>query len=311
MKVGILGAGAMGSIYGAAFQDAGHEVRFIDANERLVDAINRDGLTIDRHDGAVQHYAIPATSRPTDADDPMDLVSVHVKGFATGPAATLVRTIVGPTTVILTLQNGLGNEEVLREAFPANPVLIGNSIHSVSVVGPAHVHHTGVHDTHLGPSDERWFEAAQRAGAALEGSGFRYYVHSERSIRNQVWSKFAMNCGCLAIAALTQLTTDEMNASELIMSSVDELVRETCAVGQMVGMDIDADERVEFTRGLFQTAGGKASMHQDVEAGRRTEIDSLNGAVVRIAREHGVPAPLNTQISALVKGREMAMGVGP
>lgn len=309
MKIGILGAGAMGSIYGAAFQDAGHDVRFIDANEPLVDAINRDGLTIERHDGTVQHYAVPATSHPTDADGAVDLVSVHVKGFATGAAAALVRPVVAPTTLILTLQNGLGNEEVLRDTFPANPVLIGNSLHSVSVVGRAHVRHTGVHDTHLGPSDERWFDAAQRAGTAFERSGFQYQVHSEQSIRQQIWSKFVMNCGSLAIAALTQLSTDEMNASELVMSSVDELVRETCAVGRGAGFDLDDDERVAFTRGLFSTAGGKASMHQDIEAGRRTEIDTLNGAVVRIAEEHVVPAPLNGLIFALVKGREIAMRV--
>lgn len=120
MKIGILGAGAMGSIYGAAFQDAGHDVRFIDANEPLVDVINRDGLTIERHDGTVQHYAVPATSQPTDADGPVDLVSVHVKGFATGAAAALVRPVVAPTTLILTLQNGLGNEEVLRDTFPSS-----------------------------------------------------------------------------------------------------------------------------------------------------------------------------------------------
>lgn len=309
MKIGILGAGAMGSIYGAGFQDAGHDVRFIDANEPLVDALNRDGLTIERHDGTVQHYAIPATSHPTAADDPVDLVSVHVKGFATGAAAELVRPVVAPTTLILTLQNGLGNEDVLRDAFPSNPILIGNSLHSVSVVGPAHVRHTGVHDTHLGPSDDRWSDAARRAGGALERSGFRYQVHLEQSIRQQIWSKFVMNCGSLAIAALTQLATDEMHASELVMSSVDEMVRETCVIGRAAGFDLDADERVAFTRGLFRTAGGKASMHQDIEAGRRTEIDTLNGAALRIARDHGVPAPLNGQVFALVKGREIAMGV--
>ncbi len=309
MKVVVVGAGAMGSIYGAAFQDAGSDTTFVEVNPATVEALNRDGLEITRQDGTVQHYRIPATAEPASLGL-VDLVLFQVKGYATASAAELVRPIVGPGTIVLTLQNGMGNEEVLRAAFPNNPVLIGNSVHTVAVLGPGRVHHSGVRGTYVGPAEDRWMPEAERAVIALTGSSFETAALGQVGIRHQIWAKFVMNCGSLPTCALTGLPTAELATNETVLRHIDELVRETCTIATAVGFPLDPEERVAFSRELFRTAGGKASMLQDMEAGRPTEIDTINGAAVRHADRLGVPAPLNRAMVALVKGREASMGVG-
>ena len=118
-----------------------------------------------------------------------------------------------------------------------------------------------------------------------------------------------LNCGSLPTAALTGLSTDAMGRNEVVLRNCDALTREACELAALEGVDLDAEERVRFDRELFRTAGGKASMLQDMEAGRRTEIDTINGAAVRIADKHGHAAPLNRAMVALIKGREAAVGI--
>jgi len=310
MKVAVVGAGAMGSIFGAAFHDAGHPTSFIEVNQLVVDALNRDGLEITRWDGTAQRYWIPAATAPSELNRAVDLVLIQVKGFATQSAVDLVRPIIAPETIVITLQNGLGNEEVIRAALPQQAVLIGNSVHSVAVIGPGRVAHTGVRGTYVGPSEDRWMAQATAVVNAFAGSGFEVQALSQAEIRHQIWSKFVMNCGSLPTLALTGLSTADANAHEAVLALVDALVSESCAIARAAGIQLDTDERVAFSRELIRTAGGKASMLQDIEAGRRTEIDTINGAAVRYADRFGVTAPLNRAMVSLVKGREAAMGGG-
>lgn len=309
MKVAVVGAGAMGSLYGSMFHDAGNDVRFVDVNQAIVDAINADGAVITRRDGKVDTYRIPATSAPTSADGVVDLVLFQVKGFATAAATGTVRSIVGPETIILSLQNGLGNEDVLRAAYPANPLLLGISVHSVAMTAPGRYLHTGTRSTSLGPSREEWYPLAERVVGALERSGYETHLEHEADIRREIFAKWVLNCGSLPTFAITGLATDVVNQHEIVLQVADALTREACELAALEGVVLDPDERTAFNRGLFASAGGKASMLQDVEAGRRTEIDTISGAAVRLADKHGHPAPLNRTLFALVKGREAAMGV--
>jgi 2-dehydropantoate 2-reductase len=309
MKVVVIGAGAMGSLYGSFFHDAGNEVVFVDVNPAIVEAINAEGAVITRRDGRVDTYRIPATSDPASLGSVMDLALFQVKGFATAAAAELARPVVGPGTIVLTLQNGLGNEDVLRAAYPDNPLLIGISVHSVAMTAPGRYLHSGTRMTALGPSREGSYPLAEHVAEALEGSGFDVRVEHEADIRREVYAKWVINCGSLPTLAVTGLSTDAVNDHEPVLRLIDALTAEACDLAALEGVQLDAAERAAYNRGLFQTAGGKASMLQDVESGRRTEIDSISGAAVRLADRHGHPAPLNRALLALVKGREAAMGV--
>lgn len=309
MKVGVVGAGAMGSVYGAMFHGAGNEVAFVEVNQAIVDAIARDGAVITRHDGTVDTYRVPATSDPATLPGPMDVVLFLVKGFATRAAAELARPIIGPDSVLVTLQNGLGNADVLRDVYPNQPVLLGVSVHSVSMTAPGRYAHTGSRSTTIGPADEAWYPLAERVVSALRPSGYQVDLEHEQGIRRAVFGKWVLNCGSLPTLAVTGLATDAVNAHEHVLRVCDELTREACEVAALEGVELEAAERVAFNRGLLQTAGGKASMLQDIEAGRRTEIDTITGAAVRLADKHGISAPLSRALLALVKGREAAMGV--
>lgn len=310
MRVVVVGAGQMGSIYGAAAQDNGHQVWFVDSAAAVVDAINERGLVIDRHDGRHDVYRVQASQGTDGIPAPADLVLFQTKGWATRDAAADVRPLVGPSTLVLTLQNGLGNEEVLREVFPESEVLIGMSVHTVITLDVAHYHHTGVRDTHLGPARGDDLEGARRAASVFRRDGFPVEVLPEREIRQAQWAKFVLNCASLPTMALTRLPTDVARDQEVVFRHMDEVTRETCRVAVALGIDLDAEERVAFQHDLFRTAGGRASMLGDVLAHRRTEIDTINGAAIRYAEQCGVEVPLNRALYALVKGLEKAMELG-
>lgn len=310
MRVVVVGAGQMGSIYGAAAFRNGHEVTFVDSAREVVDAINARGLRIDRQGGATDELRIPATTDPSQIGAPVDVVLVLVKGWATSDAADSIRPIVGPATNVVTLQNGLGNEEVLRAAYPDRPVVIGVSVHTVITVGTAHYAHTGVRDSQLGPSSDPAGPAAARVAEAFAGPDFPVEVMSEHEVRTAQWAKFVLNCASLPTAALTRLRTDVLRDAPLPFATMDDLTRETTAIARAAGFDLDPEERVAFQRELFRTAGGRASMLGDVLAGRRTEIDTINGAALRHAERLGVEAPLNRVMYNLVKGLERAIELG-
>jgi 2-dehydropantoate 2-reductase len=313
MKVVVVGAGQMGSIYGAAAHKKGHEVWFIDAVPAIVEAINERGLIIDRRDGRRDVCMVPATLEPAEIAATADVVLFQTKGWATPAAAAAARPIIRPETVVVTLQNGLGNEEVIRQALPDATVMIGMSVHTVITVDIAHYSHTGVRDTQLGPADATQpgaLEAAEKAATAFRSDTFPVEVLPEAEIRRAQWSKFVLNCGSLPVAALTRLRTDVLRDELLPFAVMDDLTRETCRIANAAGIELDAEERVAFQHELFATAGGRASMLGDVLAHRRTEIDTINGAALRYADRLGVPAPLNRVMFNLVKGLEKAIELG-
>ena len=304
MRVVVVGAGQMGSIYAAAAHENGHEVRLVDASEELVAEINEHGLRIDRREGGTDVYRIAATTDATTSPYPADVALFMVKGWATAAAADRAAPTVGPSTAILTLQNGLGNEEVLRARFPECEVLIGMSVHTVTTVGPGHYAHTGVRDTHLGPSAGDDLTTARSAAAVFARPAFEMHVQPEAGIRREQWAKLVLNCASLPTMALTRLPTAAAVDVPGLFELMDDVTRESCAIARAAGIDLDPEERVAYQHDLFRTAGGRASMLGDVLGRRRTEVDSINGAAIRYADRLGVPAPLNRSLYALVKGLE-------
>jgi 2-dehydropantoate 2-reductase len=310
MRVAVVGAGQMGSIYGAAAHANGHDVSFVDASHEIVDMINARGIRIDRRDGSSDVFQAPATTDPSTVGHSADLVLFMVKGWATAAGARRVAPMVDKSSLVLTLQNGLGNEEILREAFPANEILIGLSVHTVITVGVAHYAHTGVRDTYLGPSRGENLELARRAAAAFDRPAFPVHVLPETGIRQEQWAKFVLNCASLPTMALTRLPTAAANDQALLFEHMDNVTRETCEIARAEGIALDTEERVAFQHDLFRTAGGRASMLGDVLSKRRTEVDTINGAAIMYADRHGLAAPLNRTLLALVKGLERSFELG-
>jgi 2-dehydropantoate 2-reductase len=306
MRIAVVGAGAMGSIFGSRFAQGGHETVLVDVAADLVEKINDDGVTIVRGEEE-QTTSLPAISRP-EADEPVDLVVFCVKCYHTDSAAELVRPLVGPDTVVASLQNGWGNGEVLASAYPSEQVVVGVTYNSGTVLGLGRVAHPGVGPTTMGPYAGDSTAHAERLATALADGGLE--AHVATPIRPEIWKKLILNAATLPTAALTGMHAGALTADPGMNALVSDTAREAVAVARALGYDIDEQERVDYIHGLLERAGPtRGSMLQDFEAGRRTEIDVINGAVVRAADEHGVPVPLNRAFVRLVKGWESVRGL--
>jgi 2-dehydropantoate 2-reductase len=306
MKVAVVGAGAMGSIFGARFAEAGHDTVLVDVAEPLVEKISADGVTVVRGDEE-KTARIPATTDPASVGE-VDLVVFFVKCYHTASAAEMARPLVGSSTVVASLQNGWGNGDVLASVFDPSQVVVGVTYNSGTVLALGKVAHPGVGPTYMGPFADGTTDGAGLLADALEAGGLE--AHVTEPIRPEIWKKLILNAATLPTASLTGMNAGALTAHALMRDLVSETAREATAVANALGYDIDADERIEYTHALLERAGPtRGSMLQDFEASRRTEIDVINGAVVRAAEETGVPVPLNRAFVALVKGWETMRGL--
>jgi 2-dehydropantoate 2-reductase len=301
MRIAVVGAGAMGSIFGARFVRGGHDTVLVDVATPLVEKINADGVTVVRGEEETT-TRIPATST-LDGVEPVDLAVFCVKCYHTASAAELARPIVGPDTVVASLQNGWGNGDVLADVYAAEQIVVGVTYNSGTVLDVGRVAHPGVGPTTMGPYAAEATDGAERLATALADGGLEANVATP--IRPEIWKKLILNAATLPTAALTGMHAGALTADSEMHELVSETAREAASVARALGYDIDADERVEYIHGLLERAGpARASMLQDFDAGRRTEIDVINGAVVAAGEEHGVAVPLNRAFVQLVRGWE-------
>lgn len=308
MRIAVVGAGAMGGIIGATLAEGGSEVSLLDVAPRVVESINEHGVSIERA-GETRTVRIPATDDPASVGE-VDAVIFFVKCYHSEAAATFAEPLVGRQTTVVTLQNGWGNGDVLARFFAPEQIVIGVTYHSGTLVGPGRVRHTNTSDapTYLGPFLGEKTEPAEAVAAAIRSGGLR--AEALAGIRTEIWKKLVLNSSALPTSALTRATAGALAGTDGMRELVDGLIRETITVGRANGFDIDEAERYEAVHATLTAAGsGKASMLQDIEANRRTEIDVINGAVVRVAEELGVEVPLNRAMQALIIGFEQANGL--
>jgi 2-dehydropantoate 2-reductase len=296
----------MGSIFGARLAGGGHDVVLVDVVQPLVDKINEAGITVKRGEESTT-TRVPAVTDPS-AIGPVELVVFFVKCYHTASAAELARPLVGPDTIVASLQNGWGNGDVLAAAFPPEQIVVGVTYNSGLLVEPGVVVHPADQPTLVGNFTDGDAERASRVAAALESGGLAATVASP--VRPEIWKKLILNAATLPTAALTGMHAGALVAHEQVRELVAATAREAAAVAQALGYDISAEERVDAILSLLEKAGPtRASMLQDFDAGRRTEIDVINSAVVKAADESGVPTPLNRAFVALVKGWETMRGL--
>jgi 2-dehydropantoate 2-reductase len=306
VKVAVLGAGAMGSIFGARFAQGGHDTVLVDVAAPLVEKVNADGVTIVRGDEETVTH-VPATAEPASVGS-VDVVVCCVKCYHTRSAAELARPLVGADTVVASLQNGWGNGDALAEVYPPEQIVVGVTYNSGTVLEPGRVAHPGVGPTTIGPFAGDSLAGAERLASALADGQLE--AHVVTPIRPEIWKKLILNAATLPTAALAGMNAGALTAQSDMHELVSVTAREATAVARALGYDIDAEERVEYIHGLLERAGpARGSMLQDFEAGRRTEIDVINGAVVRAGDEQGVPVPVNRAFVQLVRAWESIRGL--
>lgn len=300
----VVGAGAMGSVFGARLAEAGVPTALLDVDPALVDTLDRDGLHL-VEPGGERLVPVHAARDPRRLEPP-DAVLFFVKCHQTAAAAELARPLVTKGARVVSLQNGWGNADVLAGAFGAERVVVGVTYTSATVVDRGVVHTSGPGVTMIGPLTGPP-ALADPVAEALARAGFD--VQRPDDVLAEVWKKLVLNAATLPTAALTGLTAGALAGSDEMRALVDAAAAEAVAAGQAQGFALDLDERLESIHAVLATAGdGKGSMLQDVEAGRRTEIDVISGAVVRAADEHGLEVPTTRALHALVTGLERARG---
>jgi 2-dehydropantoate 2-reductase len=306
VRVAIVGAGAMGCVFGAAIAAAGNETTLIDVDPIVVGAITAAGVGV-RRDGDERHVPVAATVDPATIGD-VDVLIVFVKGFHTRAAAGAAAVCVTPATILVTLQNGLGNGEILAEIFPPDQVVVGVTAESGTTLAPGRVDHPGRAATSVGPFRGTNLERPERVAALLRRAGFD--AAATPAIETAMWKKLIVGAATLPAPAIANMTCGPLVAHPEMSALMDETARETVAVARGLGHDIDVDERIAYIRKLLlMVPDAKGSMVQDMAAGRRTEIDTINGAVVRAADTVGVDVPVNRTLVALVKGWESVRGL--
>ncbi|MBN8994459.1 MAG: 2-dehydropantoate 2-reductase [Rhizobiales bacterium] len=300
MRIAVLGgAGAMGGIFGGFLARAGEDVTLIDVSRPAVEAINRDGLVVEQKDGTVATIPVKATTDPASVG-PVDLIMNFVKCYHTEGAINSAKPMLGPDTAILTLQNGWGNADRIAAIVGRERVMVGLTYASGTLVGPGRVRNTGVAQTVIGELDGSLSPRLERAADALRRTGIDLQV-SQRIVE-EIWKKLVINVCSLPTAALLHFTADELPKHEGSVTLMRGLLREMAVVAKAEGIELDEEERWAALIGILQRAvGGRASMLQDVEAHRQTEIDVVNGAIVAAGKRHGIATPLNDAMVWMVK----------
>jgi 2-dehydropantoate 2-reductase len=290
----------MGGSYGAMLALSGHEVHLVDTDTAHVQAIARNGLLVDGARGE-HRVRLPAAAAPDPGQ--AELAVLFTDSNATAAAAGTVGDALAPDGCAITFQNGIGNVETLQATLGRERVLGGSSMCSAAARGPGHVSLTHLGPTAVGETDGSRSTRVEAITAMLVGAGFE--THIDDDIMAKIWSKFVLNCAVNALCATTGLRAGEMARLPELDALQDHVVDEALAVTEAKGIRLpDPDMRASIKAQCRQKFN-QPSMLQHVEAGRRTEIDALNAALVREAAALGIPTPYNEAVTALLKGREL------
>ncbi len=298
MNVTVLGAGAMGSLFGGLLARSGNQVTLLDIWQEHVDAIDRDGLLIEE-DTTIRIKNIKAASPPA-AIDKTDLLIVFVKSTVTGEALEQVKGALGPDTIVLTLQNGLGNVEKISACVGQENVIAGTTAHGSTLLGPGKVRHAGRGLTVIGEINGQVSSRVLQIASMLNEATIQTKVTD--NVLGLIWDKLLVNVGINALTAITGLENGKLlhfrETEELLEMAVSEGIRVARAKGIMLGYD----DPIAHTKEICSLTGkNKSSMLQDILNKRKTEIDTINGAIVREGEQLGIETPVNKVLTNLIK----------
>jgi 2-dehydropantoate 2-reductase len=290
----------MGSIFGAALLRCGDDVVFFDNRPELIATIEREGLSIEGVLGSA-HLRPRATSRPESIGS-IECVLLMVGANATPEAARVAASCLVEDGFALTLQNGIGNVEELSEALGSGRVLAGSTYNSGTTLSVGRVLHSNSGPTWIGEARGQSSERAVALASRFTRAGLPTTV--SENIMGVVWSKFVHNCAINPISAVTGLRPGEIARNQSAAQLLSALLDEILAVVERAGIELpEHDPRTEICDHAWERYN-RPSMLQHLESGRATEIDALNGAVVKRARALGIATPVNETIVAVVKALE-------
>lgn len=300
MRIAVIGAGAMGSIYGGHLS-LHNEVYLIDTNQAIVDHINNEGLKVQENGWDVVYHPTAVTS--AEGVEPADLVILFVKALFSRAALSSNSGIIGENTYLMTLQNGSGHEDILSEFVPEDRIIIGTTEDNGAVLAPGHVRRGGSGMTNIGMLTADTHGFLPRLKEVLDSCGFQGYIHE--NIQQLIWNKLFTNVSLSALTGVLQVPMGFIAANEHAWALAQRLIHEAVEVAHGLGLEADEETITEKVRQTsLGSPEGITSICADLRDGRRTEVNTISGSVVRASKKCGVPAPAHEVIVELVHALE-------
>ncbi len=300
MKIAILGAGAMGCLFGAHLSKA-HEVTLFDVSEKQIDAINQNGVQIEANGETTVYRDLCAAKNGT-AIGAVDLVILFVKGMYTLDALDANRALLGGDTLVLTMQNGAGNDRDIMKFVDAARVVVGTTTNNAVNLGAGRVRHTGFGSSTIG-SNSHAMDKVKKIADAFRACGLS--VTESDDIQRIIWSKLFVNLSINTFTALMEAPIGYMYENKYAWDFARRIIYEAIEVAEADGTYFDRREVMNHVRDVCIAAkDGYSSMYQDRRHHVKTEIDRINGAIVEQAKLYGVPTPYNAMMVDLIHAVE-------
>jgi len=302
-RIAVVGAGAMGSLFGGLLAEGGLEVHLIDVWREHIEAIKNRGLKI-TGEGGERFVKLGATVDPQEVGT-VDVVLVQTKARHNAEAMQKARCLFDDDTVAISFQNGLGNEEVIAEIVGKGKVLGGETAQGSGVVEPGVIRHAGNLPSHIGELQGGISERVGIIAEVFTNAGLETVPSSD--IMKDIWKKLMANIGINAMSALCNFRVGEIFDTPETKETILEALDEAALVAEAEGVEVNVDETKEVLykiTGKGGTGSNRSGMLVDVLNKKKTEIDFINGAIVRLGKKHGIPTPVNKTLTAAVKGLE-------
>lgn len=300
MRIAVIGAGAMGSIYGGHLS-LHNDVYLVDTYAAVVEQIQKEGLKILENDTEVLYHPHAVTS--TEGLEPVDLVILFVKALFSKAALEANRQIIGPNTYVMTLQNGSGHEDIIGEFVDQDHIIIGTTNDNGAVLGLGMVRRGGVGETNVGMLVEDKEGFLPRLKENFDSCGFCVAIHE--NIQQLIWNKLFTNVSLSAVTGILQVDIGYIAGNAHAWKMTVQLIHEAAAVARGLGLEADDEEIIAKVKKTSEMSPkGCTSIRADLRDGRRTEVDTISGSVVRASRKCGVPAPTHEFVVEMVHALE-------
>ncbi len=299
MKIAVVGPGALGCLIAASLKSKTKEdIWLLDEFTHRAKSMANDGIKVEGLSGS---YSIKVNITVHAKDiGPCDLVILCVKSYSTEDVCKQLKDIVSEKTSVLTLQNGIGNVQILNDQFGPDRVVAGVTNHGATLIGSGHVRHAGRGDTAIGRADGRVLGAIRDIANILTKAGFETKV--SKDIDSVIWSKLIINAGINALTAITRLNNGALIEHEESRQILRAAVQEAVKIVKRKRIKLSYDDPIQKAESVCRaTSANISSMLQDVLNRSRTEIDFINGAVIRQAKALNIPTPVNEVLTNLVK----------
>lgn len=294
----IVGPGAIGCLFGAMLREAGHQVTMLDRHVDRAGKINHDGIHITGISGE-RHVRVAATADPADCSS-CDLAIIATKSYDTKDAVDSIADVIEASTPVLTLQNGIGNVELISRAVGKERTIGGITSQGATLVADGSIVHAGKGKTIIGTPPNILTDNLQLVKNILDLAGFEPRISDD--LEGTIWGKLIINVGINALTAITRLNNGRLVEFEGTRQIMKDAVDEAAAVARAKGIELSRNDLLGQVEEVCRlTATNVSSMLQDILARRRTEIDAINGAVARLGKEAGLPTPINAALAFLVR----------